>query len=437
MITREEQTARREQNAALTRTGAGTPMGDLLRRYWIPALIATELPEPDCPPIRAPLLGEKLVAFRDSEGRIALVDEFCAHRRVSLWFGRNEECGLRCAYHGWKFDVTGQCVDLPSEPEDSGVRQRMRIKSYPCIEQGGVIWAYMGPPELRPPPPGLEWSLTPAPQRFISKRFEACNFMQALEGGIDSSHVGFLHRGQFRRGETASQQIGAMIEGDSPVFEIEPYDGGLLIAARRKVADQYYWRVTPWIAPFHQLVPRRHDSSPIFGHSWVPIDDEHCWAWSYGYHPDRALTRAELADYRNGGGIFEKTLPGAFVPVANKDNHYLMDRNAQVAGIDFSGIAGIAAQDSSLQESMGKIVDRSLENLVATDRAIVMTRRSLLGAIAANRTGAPLPGLAPESQRVRSCGVTLATDIPFELGARTLLFPHRQTRREERAGAAE
>jgi phthalate 4,5-dioxygenase oxygenase subunit len=437
MTTRAEQSTRREQNELLTRTGPGTPMGELLRRYWIPALMSEELPEPDCPPVRAPLLGEKLIAFRDSEGRIALVDEFCPHRRVSLWFGRNEECGLRCAYHGWKFDVTGQCVDLPSEPEESGIRQRMRIKSYPCIEQGGVIWTYMGPAELQPPPPALEWSLMPAPQRFISKRFEACNFMQALEGGIDSSHVGFLHQGAFRRGEAVSQKVGAMIEGDSPVFEIEPYEGGLLIAARRKVADQYYWRVTPWIAPFHQLVPRRHDKSPIFGHSWVPIDDEHCWTWSYAYHPDRALTRAEFANYRNGGEIFEKTLPGTFIPLANKDNDYLMNRNAQIAGIDFSGIAGIAAQDASLQESMGPIVDRSLENLVTTDRAIIMTRRSLLAAIEANRAGAPLPGLTPEWQRVRSCGVTLPTDIPFEKGAKTLLFPDQQPRQAETAGAAE
>jgi phthalate 4,5-dioxygenase len=437
MTMRDEQKARREQNETLTRTRAGTPMGDLLRRYWIPALMAEELPEPDCPPIRAPLLGEKLVAFRDSEGRIGLVDEFCAHRRVSLWFGRNEECGLRCAYHGWKFDVTGQCVDLPSEPEDSSIRERMRIKSYPCIEQGGVIWTYMGPPPLQPPPPGLEWSLLPAAQRFISKRFEACNFMQGLEGGIDSSHVGFLHQGAFRRAEAASQKVGAMIEGDSPVFEIESYEGGLLIAARRKVAGQYYWRVTPWIAPFHQLVPRRHDKSPIFGHSWVPIDDESCWAWSYGYHPDRDLTRAELADYRNGGGIFEKTLPGGFIPVANKGNDYLMDRNAQVAGIDFSGIAGIATQDASLQESMGPVVDRSLENLVSTDRAIVMTRRSLLSAIEANRAGGTLPGMDPESQGVRSCGVTLAMDIPFEKGARNLLFPNRPAQHAEPVGAAE
>ena len=140
-----------EMNTFLTRTGPGTPMGELFRRYWIPALLDWELPERDCPPVRVKLLGEKLVAFRDSEGRIGVIDEFCAHRGVSLWFGRNEECGLRCPYHGWKYDVNGQCVDLPSEPEESGMRQGIKLKSYPCVELGGVIWVYMGPPEEKPP----------------------------------------------------------------------------------------------------------------------------------------------------------------------------------------------------------------------------------------------------------------------------------------------
>src|ERR1700752_5452128 len=143
----------RELKDFLALTGPGSPMGDLMRRYWIPALLGTEIPEPDCPPVRIKLLGERLVAFRDSEGRIGVLDEFCAHRGVSLWFGRNEECGLRCAYHGWKYDVNGQCVDLPSEAEASGMRGRIKLKSYPCVELGGVIWAYMGPPGERPPRP--------------------------------------------------------------------------------------------------------------------------------------------------------------------------------------------------------------------------------------------------------------------------------------------
>src|SRR6188474_3337576 len=170
----------REQNEQLSRVGPGTLMGKLLRRYWAPFLLSSEIPEPDCPPVRAKLMGESLVCFRDSKGQIGLIDEFCAHRGVSLWFGQNEQCGLRCAYHGWKYDVTGQCVDLPSEQERGSVRERIRLKSYPCLERGGVIWAYLGPPELKPAPPEHEWALVSAPQRFVSKRLQECNYLQAM-----------------------------------------------------------------------------------------------------------------------------------------------------------------------------------------------------------------------------------------------------------------
>src|SRR5260221_13476144 len=176
-----------EMNELLTRTGPGTPMGELFRRYWIPALLDSELPERDCPPVRVKLLGEKLVAFRGSDGRIGLIDEFCAHRGVSLWFGRNQEGGLRCAYHGWKYDVNGQCVDLPSEPEASRVRQRIKLKSYPCVELGGVIWTYMGPLAEKPPLPNFEWVHLPPSHRVTTKRWQESNYLQAVEGGIDSS----------------------------------------------------------------------------------------------------------------------------------------------------------------------------------------------------------------------------------------------------------
>src|SRR3974390_573085 len=151
----------REQNEQLSRVGPGTLMGKLLRRYWAPFLLVSEIPEPDCPPVRVKLMGESLVCFRDSKGRIGLIDEFCAHRGVSLWFGRNEECGLRCPYHGWKYDISGQCVDLPSGGDDGPMRKRMKLKGYPCIERGDVVWTYMGPPALRPPEPELEWVMVP------------------------------------------------------------------------------------------------------------------------------------------------------------------------------------------------------------------------------------------------------------------------------------
>src|SRR5512141_3289132 len=167
----------REQNELLTRTGPGTPMGNLLRRYWIPALLAEELPEPDCPPVRVKLLSERLVAFRDSQGRLGLIDEFCAHRGVSLWFGRNEHNGLRCPYHGWKYDHTGQCIEVPSEPSESGFCQKIKLKSYPLIERGGVLWTYMGPPEKQPPLPEYEFATVPAAQTYTSKRWQECNWL--------------------------------------------------------------------------------------------------------------------------------------------------------------------------------------------------------------------------------------------------------------------
>src|SRR5262249_44439999 len=184
-----------EQNEQLTSTGPGTLLGDLFRRYWVPALLADEIAEPDGAPVRVQLLGEKLVAFRDTQGRIGLISEFCAHRGVSLWFGRNEESGLRCPYHGWKYDVTGQCVELPSEDAGNGYCQKIKLVSYPCVEIGGVIWAYMGPPEAKPPLPSFEWVKLPSTHRFLSKRWQESNWLQGMEGGIDSSHVSFLHRG--------------------------------------------------------------------------------------------------------------------------------------------------------------------------------------------------------------------------------------------------
>src|SRR3979490_539078 len=167
---------RREQNDLLTQTGPGTATGQLFRSYWIPALLAEELPENECPPVRVKLLSERLLAFRDSLGRYGLMDEFCAHRGVSLWFGRNEECGLRCPYHGWKYDVTGRCSAMPPEPEESGFARKVRLPSYPLIERGGVLWTYMGPADSQPPLPEWEFATVPRPQSFTSKRIQDCNW---------------------------------------------------------------------------------------------------------------------------------------------------------------------------------------------------------------------------------------------------------------------
>jgi phenylpropionate dioxygenase-like ring-hydroxylating dioxygenase large terminal subunit len=371
------------------------------------------------------LLSENLIAFRDTLGRLGLIDEFCAHRGVSLWFGRNEECGLRCPYHGWKYDVSGQCVDLPSEGDSGPMRQRIKLKSYPCIEAGGVIWTYMGPPELKPAPPAFEWVSVAPERRFVSKRLQECNYLQALEGGIDSSHVSFLHSGALKSDPLFVGSKGNVYnERDRmPQFDVVEFEGGLLIGARRNAENnRYYWRITPWILPTHTIIPPRAHH-PLGAHVWVPIDDQNNWAWSINYHPARALTADERAAMTSGQGIHNKYVPGTFVPLANKTNDYLMDRAAQKAGKHFSGVEGIAMQDASLQESMGPIQDRTRENLCPTDRGIVMTRRMLLQAAESNRNGGRVPALDPAEQRVRSCAIELAPDQHFKDHARHGLFP--------------
>ncbi|HKX38078.1 MAG TPA: Rieske 2Fe-2S domain-containing protein [Burkholderiales bacterium] len=413
-----------EENESLTRVGAGTPMGDLFRRYWLPALLASEVAEPDGAPVRVKLLGERLVAFRDTRNQVGLVDEFCAHRGVSLWFGRNEECGLRCPYHGWKYDVTGQCVDLPSEGADGPMRKRIRLKSYPCLELGGVVWTYMGPPELKPEPPAIEWAHVAPARRFVSKRLQECNWLQAMEGGIDSSHVSFLHSGALKRDPLFAGSRGNEynLKDTMPEFEVVDFPGGLLIGARRNAdAGRYYWRITPWIMPSHTIIPPRA-GHPLGAHVWVPIDDENCWAWSINYHPSRNLKAEELQAMRDGKGIHVRYVPGTFIPLQNKRNDYLIDREGQKRGDTFSGVEGIAMQDASLQESMGPIQDRTRENLCPTDRGIVMARRKLLQAAKASREGAPVPGLRAEEQRVRSCAIELPREQHFREHARHGLF---------------
>ena len=188
---------RAEDQERLVRVGPGTPAGIWLRRYWHPAILSTEV-EVDGPPVRVRLLGEDLIAFRDSAGAVGLLDAYCPHRRAPLFFGRNEECGLRCVYHGWKFDAAGACVDLPSEPPASPMLSNTRIKAYPTVDRGGIVWAYLGPAEQRPPAPDYEWTRAPATHRAVSKNLQDNNYLQSLEGGLDTAHVGFLHNSNIR-----------------------------------------------------------------------------------------------------------------------------------------------------------------------------------------------------------------------------------------------
>ena len=407
---------RKEVNDLLTQTDKGTPMGELFRQYWIPAMLASELPENDCPPVRAELLGEKLIAFRDTEGRYGLVEEFCAHRRVSLWFGRVEEGGIRCPYHGWKYDHTGQCVDVPSEPEESGFCQSIKLQSYPLIKVGDLLWTHMGDPENPPPEPEWEFVTVAPEQTVTTKRIQECNWLQALEGGIDSSHVSFLHSQElerdplFKGAKANTYNLGDL----KPVFEVSPSEGGLYIGARRNAEDgQYYWRITQWVMPFFTMIPPRADH-PQHGHFWIPINDEYCWTWSYDYHPNRPLTAEERQACLDGKGVHTENIPGTFRPVQNKDNDYLIDREAQKRGETYSGVFGFGMQDASLQESMGPIVDRSRENLVQCDYGIAMTRNRLRKAATDLRDkGIMPPGRDPEHMKVRSIAVKLDPDLKY------------------------
>lgn len=391
----------------LVYTGPGTPMGDLLRRYWVPALLSSEIAEPDGPQVRVQLMGEKLLAFRDTRGKVGVIDEFCSHRGVSLFFGRNEESGIRCAYHGLKFDTDGRCVEVPSAPQ---VCERMSIKAYPAVERAGMVWIYMGPKGTEPALPDLEWCTLPPERVYVSKRLQECNWLQAMEGGIDTSHVSYTHRFEvdvdpMHRGTKANDYIKA---DGNVIFEIEKTDVGLTLFGRRNgEPDSYYWRITQWLFPWFTLIPP-FGHHALAGHVWVPIDDHSCWAWSMNWHPERALSDEELSQMRAGAGIHVAYEEGSFRPRANKDNDYLIDRRAQREKRSYSGVAGISVQDASLQESMGSIQDRTQEKLLPTDRGIVMARRMLHEATLALQKGEEPPALAASAQRVRAAAVLLA-----------------------------
>jgi phenylpropionate dioxygenase-like ring-hydroxylating dioxygenase large terminal subunit len=390
----------------LVRTGPGTAMGDLMRRYWTPILQSSEIAAPDGPQVRVQILGERLIAFRDTLGRPGLLDEFCAHRGASLFFGRNEECGIRCAYHGLKFDVNGQCVDVPSAPH---MAPKMGIKAYPCIERGGIVWAYMGPADKQPTLPEVEWCTLPESHRFVSKRLQECNYLQAMEGGIDTSHVSFVHRYEveidpMHRGTKAIEYIKA---DGNVIFSIEQNDFGLTMFGRRNgEPDSYYWRITQWLFPWFTLIPP-FGAHALGAHVWVPIDDHNCWAWSINFHPGKPLTESERADMAAGKGIHVEYETGSYRPKANRDNDYLIDRVAQREKRAYSGVFGFSVQDASLQESMGAIQDHASERLLPTDKAIVMARRMLYDAALGLARGIEPPARDARSQRVRAASVLL------------------------------
>jgi phthalate 4,5-dioxygenase len=395
---------RHDDNERLVRVGPGTAAGALFRRYWQPAALAAEVPERDGPPVRVRLLGEDLVAFRDSAGRVGLVDAFCRHRRAPLFFGRNEEGGLRCVYHGWKFDAAGACLDIPSEPADSPMRAEARIKSYPTVERGGVVWAYLGPPALRPPEPDYEWTRAPATHRAVSKTYQASNYLQGLEGGLDTAHVSFLHNNRIGDRNNLFTRDGA------PRIDVVETDYGYHYVSHRKAdAERNFVRVYQYILPVQQMRPNVTQTGlssnlkvPRYdGHIWVPIDDEqtHVFNWMCGYDAGSALDPDYVEELEAGYGRGrDDYIPGTHRLKANAANDYFIDRAAQRT-TSFTGIKGINTQDMALQEGMGAIADRSQEYLGTSDRAIIVMRRLLLEAVEAVERGESPRGLDPGSYR--------------------------------------
>ncbi|MBM2811537.1 MAG: Rieske (2Fe-2S) iron-sulfur domain protein [Chloroflexi bacterium] len=430
----------KQDNELLTRVGPGTPMGDMLRQYWMPFLFPYEV-EVDGPPLRVRLLGEDLIAFRDSHGRIGLLGNNCAHRGASLFFGRNEESGLRCVYHGWKYDVDGHCVDMPNEPPESNFKTKIHHAAYPCVDRGGMVWTYMGPEVPPPPLPDLEITFVPDEHRFLSKRVQYNNWVQAMEGDIDQSHNSFLHTLVHPEDDKTARANVTLIRAQDkhPHFEVLDTDYGVLIGAGRDAGDSMrYWRISQFLMPFFSMTgPYGEDPSRTW-RCWVPIDDENVLVMGGIFHPLRPLTDAErnrvgLPRLGTRGSVFlllpDDRAPatsqpyGAWRPKATLENDFFVDRDVQ-RNLTFSGIPEFWAQDAGMQMSMGAIYDRSKEHLGTTDLAIISARRRLIDAAKALRErGATPPGVAhPEWYKVRGAAVL----IPAEQSWVEATAEHRQ-----------
>jgi phthalate 4,5-dioxygenase oxygenase subunit len=381
----------REENELLTRVGPGTEMGQVLRRYWLPALLSEELAESDGTPVPVRLLGEDLVAFRDTQGRIGLLDERCPHRLASLTIGRNEDCGLTCIYHGWKFDVDGLCVDMPTEPQGYGFKNRVRITAYPTHEAGGMIWAYMGPREQQPPFPAYGWTALPPNQRGIVKIGIRANYLQTVEGAIDSAHSWFLHRGSSRDW----QKRLAVSEDTAPKLEAEDTAYGFRYAAIRTPIENpdttKYVRVTLFSVPSTAFIPPPLDRDlPAHTQIFVPVDDERTMLFDV-FHSQNG-TPVDTEQLRTS----LHAVPGVDLDAdgyrfARRENRWNQDRAAMKNG-SWTGIAGFQNQDIAAQESMGPIVDRSGEHLGTSDIAVIRMRRRMLETVRRFRAGEPLIG---------------------------------------------
>lgn len=389
-------------NELLCRVEGAAPMGQIMRQHWLPVCMSEEL-EADGAPVRSRLVGVDLVAFRDTAGKVGVLDERCPHRGASLAFGRNEDCGLRCLYHGWKFATDGEIVDMASEPPESRMRS-LRARAYPAHEAGGFVWAWLGDPEAVRPFQTPAWAPTPDTNIAIVKIHAACNWAQVLEGSIDSAHSSSLHSTNMPtaevEGSTATETAWLRPSNDkAPRLEAEVTDYGFHYAAlRRPIRDpetHVYVRTTIFIAPFTVLIPPNDKYN--LAQMLVPIDDVNCMFYWIAWHPTGGIPQD---DWRR----FCAAVPGVdlnpdWTKIRNLSNHFLQDRAAMRAG-DFTGIAGIPAQDMAMWESMGPIADRSEDHLGSSDVAIVQFRRQMVAAAKAVQKGEPAIGASARTRHV-------------------------------------
>jgi phenylpropionate dioxygenase-like ring-hydroxylating dioxygenase large terminal subunit len=417
-----------DDNDLLTRVGPGTPMGELMRHYWIPAVRSDELPSPDCPPVRIKLLGEELIAYRVTSGAIGLMQNACPHRGASMFFGRNEEEGLRCVYHGWKFDVTGACVDMPSEPAESNFKNKVRARAYPVTERGGIVWAYMGPRETPPPLPDLEANTLPEGGYGMYLYQLENNWMQGWEGEMDTIHAAFLHGGATRVEDTKPGTFAYyQARQRDAIFSVLDTDWGTSYGVRRPAEeDTYYWRIAHQLFPFYAMVPTGVLGLEIRFRAYVPMDDYHTLVWTINA---RKNSRAEAPRGMAPPGPSQLAyLPtttdwlGRFRLTQNLSNDFLVDRDLQKSGESYSGIRGIRQQDGAVTGSMGPIYDRSHEHLGTTDALIIRTRRRVIAAAKALRDhGIVPPGVDnPEIYAQRSGGVILPRNVDWWDGTQDL-----------------
>lgn len=428
----------RDDNALMCSVGAGTPMGNAMRRYWVPVLSSYQLPAPDADPLRVEIFGEKLVAFRDSNGVVGILDEHCCHRSASLALGRVEGCGIRCLFHGWKFAVDGTVMETPNVSNPK-FKERFKARAYPVREAGGIIWTYVGPAELEPPFPHWPY-FDYAPERRLSVTFVVpANYVQVQEALVDSSHLTILHQDAFKRTVAADidfvANVGAATQQADPRIEAEPTTFGFHYVALRPQPDsRAEARVTSFVAPFHIL-----NANGDFVGMIVPIDDHrtlHHFVW---WSDTKDIGREPLASAQlEYVGLDEPTLhkaglhPSSWHEAGKPTvyNNFLQDREAMRHG-SYSGLPIFFPEDSAIMASMGPIRDRSKERLAPCDAAIALLYRTLLSVARKNEAGEEPPGLSVDPRRVRGTHGMVGEAERWQS-----LVPEHLSPRAERAEAA-